>query len=118
MKLAIIAGRGNFPSQIAKENPGAFVLCIENHSFTSAFKNKSEIISLKDPLSWISILKKNKQTVEINEITPIIIKNFGQMNLKKILASLLLIRLFIAGAINIVWNIIIPEIIDEQIKGR
>ena len=62
MKLAIIAGRGNFPFQIAKENPSAFVLCVENHSFTSAFKNKSEVISLKDPLSWISILKKNKIT--------------------------------------------------------
>ena len=62
MKLAIIAGLGNLPLQIAEENPDAFVLCVENHSLTSAFKNKSESISLKDPLSWISILKKNKIT--------------------------------------------------------
>ena len=62
MKIAIIAGRGDFPIQIAKENPDAFVLCIEDHSFTSAFKNNSEVISLKDPLSWISVLKKNKIT--------------------------------------------------------
>ena len=62
MKLAIIAGSGDFPFQIAKENPDAFVLCVEDHSLTNAFKNKSEVISLKDPLSWISILKKNKIT--------------------------------------------------------
>ena len=62
MKIAIIAGSGDFPIQIAKENPDAFVLCIEDHSFTSAFKNNSEVISLKDPLGWISVLKKNKIT--------------------------------------------------------
>ena len=62
MKLAIIAGRGDFPIQIAKENPDAFVLCVEDHSSTSTFKNNTEVISLKDPLSWISILKKNKIT--------------------------------------------------------
>ena len=62
MKIAIIAGSGDFPIQIAKENPDAFVLCIEDHSFTSAFKNNSEVISLKDPLSWISVLKKNNIT--------------------------------------------------------
>ena len=62
MKIAIIAGRGDFPIQIAKENPDAFVLCIEDHSFTNTFKNNSEVISLNDPLSWISVLKKNKIT--------------------------------------------------------
>ena len=62
MKIAIIAGSGDFPIQIAKENPDAFVLCIEDHSSTSTFKNNSEIISLNDPLSWISVLKKNKIT--------------------------------------------------------
>ena len=56
MKIAIIAGSGDFPIQIAKENPDAFVLCIEDHSSTSTFKNDSEVISLNDPLSWISIL--------------------------------------------------------------
>ncbi len=62
MKIAIIAGRGDFPIQIAKENPNAFVLCVEDHSSTSTFKNNSEVISLNDPLSWISVLKKNKIT--------------------------------------------------------
>ena len=62
MKIAIIAGRGDFPIQIANENPDAFVLCIEDHSSTSTFKNNSEVISLNDPLSWISVLKKNKVT--------------------------------------------------------
>ena len=33
MKIAIVAGSGNFPIQIAKENPDAFVLCIEDHVF-------------------------------------------------------------------------------------
>ena len=51
MKIAIIAGSGDFPIQIAKENPDAFVLCIEDHSSTSLFKNNSEVISLKDPSS-------------------------------------------------------------------
>ena len=62
MKIAIIDGSGDFPIQIAKENPEAFVLCIEDHSSASTFKNDSEVISLNDPLSWISILKKNKIT--------------------------------------------------------
>ena len=62
MIVAIIAGSGDFPIQIAKENPNAFVLCVEYHSTPKTFKNKSEIISLKDPLSWISVLKKNKIT--------------------------------------------------------
>ena len=62
MNIAIIAGCGDFPIQIAKENPDAFVLCIEDHSSTSTFKNNSEVISLSDPLSWISVLKKNKIT--------------------------------------------------------
>ena len=62
MKIAIIAGRGDFPIQIAKENPNAFVLCVEDHSFQNAFKNSSEVVSLYEPLSWISVLKKNKIT--------------------------------------------------------
>ena len=40
MRVAIIAGSGDFPFQIAKENPDAFVLCVEDHSLTNAFKNK------------------------------------------------------------------------------
>ena len=62
MKIAIIACRGDFPIQIAKENPNAFVLCVEDHSSPNFFKNNSEVISLNDPLSWISALKKNKVT--------------------------------------------------------
>ena len=62
MKIAIIAGQGDFPIQIAKVNPDAFVLCIEDHSSTRTFKNNSELISLNDPLSWIAVLKKNKIT--------------------------------------------------------
>ena len=38
------------------------LFCVEDHSSSSTFKNNSEVISLKDPLSWISILKKNKIT--------------------------------------------------------
>ena len=62
MRIAIIAGHGNFPIQIAKENQNAFVLCIENHSIPSSFKNNSEIVSLVDPLVWISVLKKHQIT--------------------------------------------------------
>ena len=62
MKIAIIAGSGDLPVQIAKENPNAFVLCVEKHSPPNIFKNNSEIVSLNNPLSWISVLKKNKIT--------------------------------------------------------
>ena len=62
MKIAIIAGSGDFPKQIANENPNAFVLCIEKHSIPSSFKNNSETVSLLDPYSWITSLKKNKIT--------------------------------------------------------
>ena len=62
MKVAIIAGSGYFPIQIAKDNPDAFALCIEDHSTQRTFKNNSEIVTLMDPLSWISVLKKNKIT--------------------------------------------------------
>ncbi len=62
MKLGIIAGSGNFPKQIAIENPDAFVLCIKYHSVPSSFKNHSETVSIIDPPSWIKALKKNKIT--------------------------------------------------------
>ena len=62
MKVAIIAGSGCFPIQIAKENPDAFVLCIQDHSDQSSFNNNSELVSLMDPLSWISVFKKYKIT--------------------------------------------------------
>ena len=45
MKIAIIAGRGDFPIQIAKENPDAFVLCIEDHSCISTFKNNFTLLN-------------------------------------------------------------------------
>ena len=79
MKIAIIAGSGDFPIQIAKENPNAFVLCIQNHSIPNTFKNNSEVISLKDPLSWISVLKKNNIThlVMAGKINRISIENFS-----------------------------------------
>ena len=44
MKVAIIAGSGDFPIQIAKENPNAFVLCIEHHSAPNTFKNNSRVL--------------------------------------------------------------------------
>ena len=79
MLVAIIAGSGDFPIQIAKENPNAFVLCIEDHSNPNKFRNNSEVISLKDPLSWISVLKKNKIThlVLAGKINRISIENFS-----------------------------------------
>ena len=45
MKIAIIAGSGHFPIQIAKENPNAFVLCVEDHACLNTFKNNSEVVS-------------------------------------------------------------------------
>jgi UDP-2,3-diacylglucosamine hydrolase len=59
MKLCIIAGSGGLPVQVANQNKDAFVLCIEEHSCTSFFENKSSIVSLLDPDNWIKILKLN-----------------------------------------------------------
>ena len=59
MNLCIIAGSGGLPVHLAKENKDAFVLCIEEHSDISLFKNKSSNISLLDPDDWIKTLKKN-----------------------------------------------------------
>ena len=52
------------------------------------------------------------------DIRAIIKKNLGQMYLKKILASWLLIILFTAGATKIDWNKIIPIITPENINGK
>ena len=60
MKIAIIAGSGDLPLQIAEQNPDAFVLCIKGYSTPTSFKNNSHSVSLIDPFSWISVLKKNK----------------------------------------------------------
>ena len=49
MKIGIIAGSGHFPLFIAKQNKNAFVLCIENHSNSHNFKNKSMNVSLLNP---------------------------------------------------------------------
>ena len=62
MKIAIIAGSGNLPIQIARQNKEAFVLCVKDHSFPSSFINKSETISLLEPFRWITILKDNNIT--------------------------------------------------------
>ena len=51
-----------FLNKLQKKNPDAFVLCVEKSFFQSSFKNNSEIVSLLEPSSWISTLKKNKIT--------------------------------------------------------
>ena len=62
MKIAIIAGGGNFPIQIARQNKDAFVLCIEGYSYQNLFENKSETVSLLEPFHWLTILKNNNIT--------------------------------------------------------
>ena len=62
MKIGIIAGSGNFPLLIAKQNKNAFVLCIDNHSNSQNFKNKSINVSLLNPDMWIEILKNENVT--------------------------------------------------------
>ena len=62
MNIAIIAGSGNFPIQIATNNKEAFVLCIEGYSCPSSFMNKSETVSLLEPLNWLNVLKDNNIT--------------------------------------------------------
>ena len=62
MKIGIIAGSGNFPLLIAKQNKNAFILCIDDHSVSQDFKNKSKNVSLLNPDMWIEILKKEGVT--------------------------------------------------------
>jgi len=62
MKIAIIAGSGNLPVQIATQNRDFFVLCIQGYSCPSSFKNKSETVSLFEPLLLLNILKSNNIT--------------------------------------------------------
>lgn len=52
------------------------------------------------------------------DIRAIIKKNLGQMYLKKILASWLLIILFTPGATKIDWKKIIPMITPDNINGK
>ena len=51
MKIAIIAGSGDFPIQIAKQNKDAFVLCIQGYSYQNLFENKSDSVSLLETLN-------------------------------------------------------------------
>ena len=76
MQLCIIAGSGNLPLQLAKENKGAFVLCINELSYSKLFKNKSASVSLLNPDSWIDVLK-------LNNITHIIMA--GKINRPKVI---------------------------------
>ena len=62
MQLGIIAGSGELPILISKQNKDAFVLCIDNHALTNSFKNKSKSVSLLDPDLWIEILNKEAVT--------------------------------------------------------
>ena len=52
-----------------------------------------------------------------NEIDAMIKKNFGQINLKKTLASFTLIILFTAGAIRADWNKTTARIAAEHMTG-
>ena len=62
MKIALIAGSGNFPVYLAKENPDTFVMCIEGHSDSKQFKNITRTVSLLNPQLWLKTLKENKVT--------------------------------------------------------
>ena len=62
MKIAIIAGSGDFPIQIAKENPMLLFCVLKIIRFQILLKIILKIVSLNNPLSWISVLKKNKIT--------------------------------------------------------
>ena len=62
MKIGIIAGSGHFPLLIAQQNKNAFVLCIDDHSNSKNFKNKSSNVSLLNPDMWIEILKNENVT--------------------------------------------------------
>ena len=65
---------------------------------------------------WLELIIKI--TKEASEMTAMIIKNLGQINLKKVLASIVFTNLFMEGATSTDWNKIIPTITAENIKGK
>ena len=65
---------------------------------------------------WLELIIKIMK--EANEIIAMIIKNLGQIYLKKTLASSTLMSLLIAGATSADWNKVIPTIIAEKTNGR
>ena len=68
MKIALVAGSGNFPTYIAKENPDIFVMCVEGFSDSNKFKNNSRTVSLLNPQLWLETLKGNKVTLSLIHI--------------------------------------------------
>ena len=62
MRIGIVAGSGYFPLFIAKQNKNAFVLCIDGHSNSQNFENKSMNVSLLNPDMWIETLKNEDIT--------------------------------------------------------
>ena len=105
MKIGIIAGSGNFPLLIAKQNKNAFVLCIENHSNSHNFKNKSMNVSLLNPDMWIEILKNENVThiVFAGKINrPTIINEELNENAKAILGEISILG--DNSAVNIIEN--------------
>ena len=61
MKIAIIAGSGDFPIKLQKKTQMLLFCVLKIIHFQVHLKIILKL-SLKDPLSWISVLKKNKIT--------------------------------------------------------
>ena len=68
--------------------------------------------------NMLSVFIVNSVKIDIADNEAIIKKNLGQICLRRTLASLIVISLFMAGAIKIDWNKTIPTISAEIIKGR
>ena len=62
MKIGLIAGGGDLPLYIARENPKIFVMCIDGFSNSKFFKNSSKTVSLLNPDTWIKTLNENEVT--------------------------------------------------------
>jgi hypothetical protein len=105
MQLGIIAGSGQLPILIAKQNKNAFVLCIDNHALPNTFKNKSKSAPLLEPDLWIEILNKEGVTHIVLAGKVHRPKNFKQDLSKN--AHLLLKEIISVGdngAVNIIEN--------------
>ena len=46
MKVAIIAGKGDFPTYIIEQIKDIFVLCVDQHSSSNLFKKKYETVKI------------------------------------------------------------------------
>ena len=114
MNVSIIVDRCNtVQSWSFKESLASLIIGVIKKQTSISTKLINEMYLNK---FWFELIIKIMK--EAKEISAIIIKNLGQIYLKKTLASSALTSLLRAGATSADWNKVIPTIIAENTNGR